>query len=95
MWIRSQDKLCLMKVEALLILNHDKDDNNIWSIIGIGNFQYKLGEYKSKEKTIEILKKIQVRIINSQLVALEEKGKARADAYANDELKWFYQMPEE
>lgn len=62
MWIRSQDKLCLMKVEALPILSYDEKDNNIWSVIGIGKFQYTLGTYKSKERAIEVLDEIQDEI---------------------------------
>lgn len=63
MWVRSQDKLCLMRVDAFPIINHDEVER-IWSIIGIGKFQYKLGTYKSKERAIEVLDEIQTCISN-------------------------------
>lgn len=61
MWIRTQDKLCLTRVDALPIINHD-EGKRLWSIIGIGKFQYKLGSYKSEERAIEVLDEIQERI---------------------------------
>lgn len=66
MWIRTQDKLCLMRVDALPIINHDEGER-IWSIIGIGKFQYKLGTYESESRAIEVLDDIQEYMIKSAI----------------------------
>lgn len=80
-WVRSQDKLCLMRIDALPIINHDEGER-IWSIIGIGKFQYKLGTYESESRTIEVLDEIQ-----KLLIALP-----RTEIPFNDIV---YQMPKE
>ena len=50
--------------------------------------------YEIKEPYIKCVEEIQIRLINLQLVGLEEKGQARKDARINDELKCIYEMPE-
>lgn len=98
-WVRSQDKLCLMRVEALPILNHDKDSKNTWSILGIGKFQYTLGTYKSKERAIEVLDEIQYKIqcLNDDFyfkVSKETEFK-KYEGYQKKHIDIVYQMPEE
>lgn len=87
LWIRSQDREHLMKTTDVDISVDDK------TIILINN--YEMAKYKTKERALEVLDEIQTRIINLQLVGLEEKGQARKDARINDELKCIYEMPEE
>ena len=87
LWIRSQDREHLMKTTDVDISVDDK------TIILINN--YEMAKYKTKERALEVLDEIQIRIINLQLVGLEEKGQARKDARINDELKCIYEMPEE
>jgi hypothetical protein len=58
LWIRSQDKTILMKIDNLLI---DDDRKTIYTnnyINGMG-FTYTLGIYKSKERALQILDEIQ------------------------------------
>lgn len=53
LWIRSQDGILLEKAEAIKIANYD-------GTIGIViNNDYVFGEYKTKERVIEVLDEIQ------------------------------------
>lgn len=63
LWIRSQDKECLLKVEYLCV----DYDTNIRTGTGLI-----LGTYKTKERAREILDKIQ-EIIKPQLLFKEGK----------------------
>ena len=54
-----------------------------------------IAKYKTKERALEVLDEIQERIINLQLVSLEERGKARQDVYTRSYLECVYQMPKE
>ena len=42
MWIRSQDKLCLTKNDAMVIVDNHKNNKKVWSLINVGGFQYNL-----------------------------------------------------
>ena len=89
MWIRSQDKLCLMRVDAFPIINHDEGER-LWSIIGIGKIQYKLGSYKSEERAIEVLDEIK-RLIEDLKYMEYAIDKNKFCGYRSN----VYQMPEE
>lgn len=54
LWIRSQDKTILIKVNSILI---DDEQNSIYTNEQIGSSQltYTLGTYKSKERALEVL----------------------------------------
>ena len=54
LWIRSQDKECLMKVDRL-----DIDYTNGIYKIKEGGFNTLLAEYSSKERALEVLDEIQ------------------------------------
>ena len=93
LWIRSQDRETLVKVNNLSLV-HDTDT---WEIINsYADHQYwELGTYTTKERALEVLNKIQERILNLQLVSLEERGKARKDVRITPYLECVYQMPKE
>lgn len=94
-WVRSQDKLCLMRVDAFPIINHDEDER-IWSIIGIGKFQYKLGTYKSKERAIEVLDDIQCFLENNYESDMPQHTNSLYPSYiVCKTYKIVYQMPKE
>lgn len=99
LWIRSQDRMNLVKVNQINInyLNSKQIiANYIPDFVGTqGEYYEMLGDYESKERALEVLDEIQRRLIKLQLVSLEEKGKARKDAVINDNLKCVYEMPEE
>ena len=92
LWIRSQDKRMLTKIDYLYLEVNDGRE-----ILGGNHYMINqsLGIYKSKERALEVLDEIQERIVNLQLVNLEEKGKARADVYKNEYLRCVYEMPKE
>jgi hypothetical protein len=95
LWIRSQDKNELVKIEEVCIHIDEDGFIGIWSYGSNKNLKYYLGNYSTKERALEVLNKIQERIVNLQLVSLEEKGKARKDVYTTPYLECVYQMPKE
>ena len=99
LWIRSQDKMNLVKVNQVNVDYQNSKRiiaNYIPDFVGTqGEYYEMLGDYESKERALEVLDEIQRRLIKLQLVSLEEKGKARKDAVINDNLKCVYEMPEE
>ena len=90
LWIRSQNKEKLVKVNELSlydsnILKNDfvlNDEPNYSNIGIIANDNYNLGFYKSKERAIEVLNKISKLVEN-----------AMYHTQLNNEVL-FYQMPE-
>lgn len=60
LWIRSQDKHNLIKVNNLNIShNFDYKDNEHYYTIREHEYSTELGYYKTKERTLEILDEIQ------------------------------------
>lgn len=92
LWIRSQKKDKLFKINGVDVT---KKNDNSYEITGYTTYDIFLGKYKTKERALEILNQIQERIINLQLVQLEERGKARKDVYITPYLECVYKMPEE
>lgn len=91
LWIRSQNRKMMEKAVAIKIAHYMENETNSIVI----NNDYVFGEYATEERALEVLDEIQIRLINLQLVGLEEKGQARKDARINDELKCIYEMPKE
>ena len=105
LWVRSQNKKKLYKCDELDLekevfkdwcietkVGQDYVVKDSWCIY-INNKLF--GRYFDEEKALEILDEIQERIINLQLVSLEERGKARQDVYTCSYLECVYQMPKE
>lgn len=91
LWIRSQNKDILMKVDNLLI---DSEKNVIFTHKFINNKEvtYTLGKYKTKERALEVLNKIE-SIYN---FTLTNDTYEHADLYIKTlMLPRFYDMPEE
>ena len=65
MWVRSQDKKTLVKVDKLIIA-YDTDEK----IYEIHNVYDSLGVYKSKERALEVLDEIQEFIMMSKTTQL-------------------------
>ena len=101
LWIRSQDKTCLIKADNLYIhctcfdmpsigtydiYNFNKANEN-W----FGDF---LGTYKTKERALEILDEIHQRLINLQCVELTG-GDYLTNQMKKSDIDCVYQMPEE
>lgn len=98
LWIRSQDKEALIKVDKIFYWNTCPEmpntgkhylGNKEW----VGNADYtKLGEYKTKERAIEVLDEIQYKINNY----VADVCMARA-IYVGEsqEPTYVYEMPKE
>ena len=102
LWIRSQDKDILLKVDSLLI---DDNNNDIYTQcwVGVNLETYTLGKYKTKERALEVLDEIQ-KLLKPQIIL--RKGKITGcvddtiirepDGYDIKELSTYvYEMPEE
>lgn len=90
LWIRTQDRTTLIRSYEIYIV----EQQNMY-LIRAKRTSHILGSYSTFERALEVLDEIQQRLINLQLVSLEEKGQARKDAVINDNLKCVYEMPEE
>lgn len=73
LWIRSQDKKQLLKVnDGLFIANGFTDTDD--SFIGIKNVGH-VGRYKTEKRALEILDKIQDELISSDFMPIEKTKK--------------------
>lgn len=59
LWIRSQDRECLMKVDRL-----DYDLSNYKHRIMVNGYQTLVAEYETKKRALEVLDEIHQRLIN-------------------------------
>ena len=74
LWVRSQDRDILMKVDSLLV---DKDKKCIFThdkINSVG-MTYTLGRYKTKERALEVLDEIKNQLLDN-VIATNEDGYA-------------------
>ena len=88
LWIRSQDKEALRKINCSLYLKRDLSDyaeGEVFFIVSSGD---KLGEYKSKERALEVLDEIQNKLI-SYLSEFNDSGITLKEV-----SKVVYEMPE-
>lgn len=71
LWIRSQDKKQLLKVnDGLFIANGFTDTDD--SFIGIKNVGH-VGRYKTEKRALEILDEIQDELISSDFMPIEKE----------------------
>ena len=104
LWIRSQDKMNLVKVNQININYQNNNQiiaNYIPDFVGTqGEYYEYLGTYKSKERAIEVLDEIEERIMLINTINLA-KDRDSLIAYKNalteEKIKGLgypYQMPE-
>lgn len=89
LWIRSQDKMILVKINDINI-NYQNNKQIIANYIAINkeaDFYIILGTYKTKKRAIEVLDEIQEKIINICKFQLVNEN------YECDNC--VYEMPEE
>ena len=90
LWIRIQDKDALRKINTGLYLREDLSDyaeGNVWFIVSSGD---KLGEYKTKERALEVLDEIQ-----NFMLCNREYGYT-SNVYINElAICYIYEMPKE
>lgn len=104
LWIRSQDKRILIKVDNVF-LNANYDNKRISTYDGDSNTT--LGEYKTKERALEVLDEIEklikpmiifqnCQVDKSTIEKIKEIGYCMVndDARVEQILQAFYQMPE-
>lgn len=92
LWIRSQDKKCLLKAT---MFNLDNDENGIYCYSNEDNFCL-LGKYATKKRALEVLDSIQSCIQTNTAFDLYAKLGSFADDFNNKyNLVPVYQMPEE
>lgn len=89
LWIRSQDKRILQKVNNIFT-NANYDDKRISSLTDDGETE--LGVYKTKERALEVLDEIQDLMI--PVFEENEKFYDAPNCFANMEFM-LYEMPEE
>lgn len=106
LWIRSQDKKNLIKVNSLWIM-----DNQIWMEVPfyeyhkklgltISGHNHKLAEYETEERAIEILGEIQRIIYPKEYIEFNSKimNKSKTevikDHYSSYLSSYVYEMPE-
>lgn len=106
LWIRSQDKTILQKVDNLLISDGDNAEGTFNIYTNSLPVQNVLGRYKTKERALEVLDEIQIflqPIIKYEPIVQEEYNPAYTykhfvkvdDNIEIKELSTFvYQMPE-
>ena len=70
MWIRSQNKECLVKLDDFVHYFYDDRENEH----GIGSHMVTLGVYESKERALEVLNAIEDVLIARRMI----------DIYGND-----------
>ena len=96
LWIRSQDKMNLVKIRQIS-LNYQNNKQIIANYIpdfypNSGEYYEFLGTYKTKERAIEILDEIQDRMLNSAFAKKINGLGEELDLIPNPIL--IYQMPE-
>lgn len=102
MWVRSQDKEFLMKVDNIN-LGLDVDTNEptrIFTFVDGTVTSFTLGTYKSKERALEVLDEIQTYLENNYL-SINDMPQHNNGLIANgivlfpNNTQKVYQMPEE
>jgi hypothetical protein len=92
LWVRSQDKLALTKVNSIGI-EYDK------KLVGYGNICVKLGEYETKERALEVLDEIQSRITRNEALKTMMPNVSTLKGYEEKFGELFkemvYEMPED
>lgn len=96
LWIRSQDKMNLVKINQISI-NYANKTQIIANCLpeyyeNSGNYYELLGTYKTKERALEVLDEIQ----NIFSLKIENKSYEEADLVLKAKmLDSYYQMPED
>lgn len=96
MWIRSQNKECLVKLDDYIHYFYDDRENEH----GIGSHMVTLGVYESKERALEVLNAIEDTLIARRMIDIYGNNSALFKGISGDNIeKTFnttavYEMPE-
>lgn len=101
LWIRSQDRMTLLNYSRIAVEPMPKSCNGEdKGYMFVGDHYYNLGEYKSKERALEVLDEIEERImlINTINIAKDTDSLIACKNVLTEEkikrLNYPYQMPE-
>lgn len=96
MWIRSQNKECLVKLDDYIHYFYDDRENEH----GIGSHMVTLGVYESKERALEVLNTIEDTLIARRMIDIYGNNSALFKGISGDNIKKtfnttaVYEMPE-
>lgn len=96
MWIRSQNKECLIKLDDYINYFYDDEENEH----GIGSHMFTLGVYESKERALEVLNMIEDVLIARYRMDLCNNASSIFRGYGQEEIKktirkiTIFEMPE-
>lgn len=96
MWIRSQNKECLIKLDDYVHYFYDDKENEH----GIGSHMVTLGVYESKERALEVLNMIEDVLIARYTMDLYNNASSIFRGYGQEEIKktirkiTIFEMPE-
>ena len=96
MWVRSQNKECLIKLDDYINYFYDDEENEH----GIGSHMFTLGVYESKERALEVLNMIEDVLIARYRMDLCNNASSMFRGYGQEEIKktirkiTIFEMPE-
>lgn len=83
MWIRSQNKECLIKLDDFVHYFYDDRENEH----GIGSHMITLGVYESKERALEVLNMIEDALIARRMIDIYGNNSALFNGISKDNIK--------
>lgn len=83
MWIRSQNKECLIKLDDFVHYFYDDKENEH----GIGSHMITLGIYESKERALEVLGMIEDVLIARRMIDIYGNNSALFKGISGDNIK--------
>lgn len=83
MWIRSQNKECLIKLDDFVHYFYDDRENEH----GIGSHMVTLGVYESKERALEVLNMIEDTLIVRRMIDIYGNNSALFNGISGENIK--------
>lgn len=83
MWIRSQNKECLIKLDDYIHYFYDDKENEH----GIGSHMITLGVYESKERALEVLNAIEDVLIARRMIDIYGNNSALFKGISGENIK--------
>lgn len=83
MWIRSQNKECLIKLDDFVHYFYDDKENEH----GIGSHMVTLGIYESKERALEVLNMIEDVLIARRMIDIYGNNSALFKGISGENIK--------
>lgn len=83
MWIRSQNKECLIKLDDFVHYFYDDRENEH----GIGSHMITLGIYESKERALEVMGMIEDVLIARRMIDIYGNNSALFKGISGDNIK--------